>query len=48
MKKKKFICDESKAIREGFAEAIAKGKLFNLSTWKKKRENQRVKLKAKC
>jgi hypothetical protein len=46
--KKKFECDEAKALREGFAEAISKGKLFNVNTWKKKRENLRVKLKVKC
>lgn len=34
--------DEACALRMAFAESIAKGKLFNVNTWKKKREKQRV------
>ena len=44
-KAKKFEYDESKALREGYAEAISKGKLFDVNSFKKKRENQRIKLK---
>ena len=40
-----FEYDESKALSKAFAESRAKGKLFNINTWKKKREKTRVKLK---
>jgi hypothetical protein len=36
-----FEYDEEKALRKGFEEARNKGKLFNINTWKKKREQQR-------
>lgn len=39
-----FEMDEEKALKQGFAEARAKGKLFNLNTWKRQREEQRAKL----
>ncbi len=39
-----FEMDEEKALRQGFEEARDKGKLFNLNTWKKKREEQRARL----
>ena len=45
VKKKKFECNEGKALREAFAESIAKGKLFNINSWKIKREKARVRLK---
>lgn len=48
MTKRKFECNESKALREAFGDAISKGKNFNVNTWKKKRENDRIKLKVKC
>jgi hypothetical protein len=48
MPKKEFECDEAKALSKGFQDAIAKGKLFNSNTWKKKRENERIKLKIQC
>jgi len=48
MTKIKFESDESKALREAFGESILKNKLFNVNTWKKKRENDRIKLMVKC
>lgn len=39
-----FEIDEEKALKQAFAEAREKGKLFNVNTWKNKREEQRVKL----
>jgi hypothetical protein len=39
-----FEMDEEKALKDAFAEAREKGKLFNLNTWKRKREEQRAKL----
>ena len=41
---KVFIEDEEEALREAFNECRAEGKLFNLNTYKKKREDLRVKL----
>ena len=40
----KFEMDEEKALKDAFEEARSKGKLFNLNTWKRKREEQRAKL----
>jgi hypothetical protein len=37
-----FEFDEEKALKKGFEEARAKGKLFDLNAWKKKREQDRV------
>lgn len=39
-----FEFDEEKALKKGFEEARDSGKLFNLNTWKREREEQRAKL----
>ena len=38
-----FELDEETALKQGFEEAKAKGKLFNVNSWKRKREEQRAK-----
>ena len=38
-----FEFDEEKALKKGFEEAKAKGKLFNVNSWKLKREKSRPK-----
>ena len=38
-----FELDEEKALKEAFEEAKEKGKLFNVNSWKLKRENSRSK-----
>ena len=45
---KKFECNESKALISAVKSSARRGKLFDLNSWKIKRENQRVKLKVKC
>lgn len=39
-----FEYDEEKTLRQAFEEARNKGKMFNIITWKKKREQQRANL----
>ena len=39
-----FEFDEEKALKQGFEEARTRGKLFNVNSWKAKRENLRSKL----
>ena len=41
----KFIVDEEMALKNAFKEAREKGKLFNVNTWKRKREVERMKIK---
>ena len=38
-----FEFDEEKALKKGFEESRAKGKLFNVTSWKLKREKLRPK-----
>jgi len=38
-----FEFDEEKALKKGFEEAKQNGKLFNVTSWKLKRENLRSK-----
>jgi hypothetical protein len=40
-----FELNEETALKQGFEEARSKGKLFNVNSWKRKREEQRAKLK---
>jgi hypothetical protein len=37
-----FELDEGKALSQAFIEARTKGKLFNVNSWKKRREKQRI------
>ena len=39
-----FELDEDKALKQAFAEARAKNKMFNVNSWKIKREMERAKL----
>ena len=39
-----FEMDEEKALKEAFEEARKNNKLFNVNSWKLKREKQRAKL----
>ena len=38
----KFIEDEAEALREAFRDSVESGKVFNVISWKKKREKQRT------
>lgn len=39
-----FEFDEEKALKDAFNEARSNKKLFNLDSWKRKREEQRARL----
>ena len=38
----KFIEDEAEVLREAFRDSVESGKVFNVISWKKKREKQRT------
>lgn len=39
---KDWIEDEAEALKQAFRNSMASGNLFNVNSWKKKREKQRV------
>ena len=46
-KENEWIEDEKEALKRGFEDARDSGKLFNINTWKRKREARRLEIKLK-
>ena len=47
LNKMTFEFDEEKALKQAFAKARAKNKMFNVNSWKIKREMERTRLLGK-